>query len=409
VGFRYVVLGAGRQGLALAYDLARNCEADRVVLADIDPDLTRQALARLEKLLPGTSCSFVGVICDASKPAEVAMTVHGANVVVSAVPYRYNVALTDGAIAAGASFCDLGGNTLVVQQQLTRHEQAVEAGVSVAPDCGLAPGLGNLLAAHGIDTMDDPRHVHIRCGGLPAEPVGPLGYKLVFNFEGLANEYSGHGEFLRDGRRVDVPVLTELEELDFPPPLGRCEAAVTSGGTSTCPETYLGRLESYDYKTVRYPGHFAIVRALFELGCFEHQFIAADGTELEPRAVFRKLLEQRLAFPNVPDLVVLRCTVIGRNADEPCTRRYELLDYQDQATGLTAMARMTAFPTALVAHMQARQLLEPGARPIEVAVPAEPYLAELPQHDVRVELSELSGEEASRAPAQRPRQKPGRG
>jgi lysine 6-dehydrogenase len=387
VGYRYVVLGAGRQGAALAYDLARAGEAERILLADVDPERVRNALVRLEKLVPDREGLFAGVICDVTKPAEVAMTVSGAHVVLSAAPYRYNVPLTDAAIAAHASFCDLGGNTEVVRQQLTRHERAAAAGVSIVPDCGLAPGLANTLAAHGIASMDEPRHVQLRCGGLPEEAVGALGYKLVFNFDGLVNEYSGHGHFLRDGVPVDVPALTELEEIEFPPPVGRCEAAVTSGGTSTCAETYAGRLQSYDYKTVRYPGHFKAMRALFELGCFEQQVITGDGTELEPRVVLRKLVEDRLAYPDVRDLVVLRCTVIGQHQGKPCTRRYDLFDRHDDRTGFTAMERTTAFPAALVAVMQARGMVAPGAQPLEVAVPAIPYLEMLPAHDIHVEMT----------------------
>jgi lysine 6-dehydrogenase len=252
----------------------------------------------------------------------------------------------------------------------------------------LAPGLGNLLAAHALATFDEPHHIHVRCGGLPRRPVGPLGYKLVFNFDGLINEYSGSGEFLRDGRRVDIPALSELERIEFPPPLGLCEAAVTSGGTSTCSQTFLGKLESFDYKTVRYPGHFATVRAMFELGCFEHELPLADGRILRPRAVLRDLLEARLVFPDVPDLVVLRCTVLGRHNGSACKRVYELMDFQDPESGFTAMERTTAFPAALVAYMQARGLIPAGARPLESAVPVAQYLAELPAHEVQVRVAE---------------------
>ena len=387
MGFHYVVLGAGRQGIALAYDLALNCEAERVTLADVNVEIVRKAVERVQDLLPDSSCRFVAAICDVSKPAEVAMTVSGADVVVSAVPYRFNVALTDAAIAACASFCDLGGNTQVAQHQLQRHARAVEAGVSVLPDCGLAPGLGNILAAHGIAAMDEPEHAHVRCGGLPEKPVGPLGYKLCFAFEGLINEYSGFGEFLRDGRPLQVPALTELETIEFPAPLGVCEAAVTSGGTSTCAATFSGRVKSFDYKTVRYPGHFAIVRAMFELGCFDEYVRLNNGEMVEPRPLLRSLMEDRLAFPGVHDLVVLRCTVSGRNNHQPCTRTYNLFDRHDEATGFTAMERTTAFPAALCAYMQAQKLVKPGARPLEVAIPMEQYLEELPAHGINIETA----------------------
>jgi len=384
MSYKYVVLGAGRQGTAVAYDLARNCAAERVALVDVDGDVARRSVTRLEALLPNTPGRLTAVTCDISNPPAAFPALRGADVVISAVPYRFNVALTDLALQAGASFCDLGGNTEVVRQQLARHDQAVRAGVSIVPDCGLAPGLGNILAAHGVESMDRPQHVRIRCGGLPEKPVGPLGYKLVFHFQGLINEYSGYGEFLRDGRVVEIPALTELEEIEFPPPLGRCEAAVTSGGTSTCPHTFAGRLQTYDYKTVRYPGHFAILRALFTLGCFEERLTLADRTVIEPRALLRRLMEQRLSFPDLRDLVVLRCTAAGEHQGRPRTIQYDLFDRHDEATGFTAMERTTAFPTALVAYMQARRLVAPGARPLEVCVPTAQYLEELPQHDIRV-------------------------
>lgn len=382
--YHYVVLGAGRQGVALAYDLARNGEAARITLADLELGVAQRGVERLRGLLPQARCAWTAARCDVRAPDEVQEVLRGAHVVISAAPYRFNVALTDAALAAGASFCDLGGNTAVVREQLARHERAVAAGVSIVPDCGLAPGLGNSLAAHGIASMDEPQHVHVRCGGLPQERVGPLGYKLVFNFDGLINEYSGCGEFLRAGRHVQIPALTELEEIEFPPPLGRCEAAVTSGGTSTCPDTYHGRLESFDYKTVRYPGHFALVRAMFELGCFDERVVLRDQRMVEPRSVLRCLFEERLAYPDVHDLVVLRVTVSGRHAGQPRTVQYDLFDRHDGATGFTAMERTTAFPAALVACMQARRVIAPGARPLEVAVPAGPYFDELAVHDIRI-------------------------
>jgi len=387
VQYRYVVLGAGRQGVAIAYALAAFGHAERIILGEIDTETARQAIRRLEELLPPGQCTLSATMCDVSKPSEVALTIAGADVVVSAAPYRFNVALTEAAIAAGASFCDLGGNTQVVRHQLALHDQAQATGVSVVPDCGLAPGLGNHLAAHGVQAMDEPQNVHIRCGGLPVEPVGPLGYKLVFNFAGLVNEYSGYAEFLRDGEQVRVPALAELEPIEFAPPLGTCEAAVTSGGTSTCPETYAGRLRTYDYKTVRYPGHFAVIRALFALGCFDEHLPLEDDTTLAPRATFRRLMEQRLAYPDVRDLVVLRCTVSGRHEGQPCTRTYDLLEQHDETTGFTAMERATAYPAALVAFQQARRVIKPGARPLEVAVPAAQYLDELPSHDIHVTVS----------------------
>ncbi|MBL8878545.1 MAG: saccharopine dehydrogenase NADP-binding domain-containing protein [Phycisphaerales bacterium] len=390
MAYEYVVLGAGRQGVALAYDLAKNGEAAGVRLFDVDAAVAERAVARLRQLIPGTTCRFSAARCDVADAAAASGAMRGAHCVLSAVPYVFNERLTNAAIDAGASFLDLGGNTSVVRSQLAMHEIARARGVSIVPDCGLAPGLGNSLAAQGIASMDAPRHVHVRCGGLPQQRVGPLQYKLVFNFDGLMNEYSGFGEFLRDGKHVEVPALSEPESINFPGTLGTCEAAVTSGGTSTCPHTYHGRLETYDYKTVRYPGHFDIIRVLFALGCFESNVPLSRGGAIQPRPIMRALFEERLTFPEVRDLVVLRTVVRGTHQGKSWRTQYDLYDLHDEKTGFTAMERTTAFPAALVAHFQARKLVEPGARPLEVAVPAREYFEELAKHDIHIRVTETT-------------------
>jgi len=388
MGYRYVVLGAGRQGVALAYDLAKNCEAERIALADSDAEVVRRAVERLQKLVSGTQCAFDARACDVTRANEVAGVLSGAHVTLSAVPYKFNVELAKLAIGARTSFLDLGGNTAVVRAELALHDEARAAGVSIVPDCGLAPGLGNHLAAYGVGELDEPHHVHVRCGGLPQKPIGPLSYKLVFNFYGLWNEYRGNGEFLRHGKRVEVPTLTELEEIDFGPPLGVLEAAVTSGGTSTCPDTWLGKLQTFDYKTLRYPGHWEKIRALVDLGYMDPTFTAPDGETFEPVRLTQRLFESKLPYPEIEDVVVLRTSVVGRHRGRPKTIQMDLLDRHDGATGFTAMERTTAFPAALVAYMQARKLVEPGARPLEVCVPARQYCAELERHDIRIEVRE---------------------
>lgn len=388
--YRYTVLGSGRQGVALAYDLAKNGEAELVRVVDSDEKVAERAVRRLKKLTKGTKCRFEAARCDVAKRKHVRAALDGAQVALSAVPYRFNAQLAEWAIESGASFLDLGGNTAVVRKELALHKRAKKAGVSIVPDCGLAPGLGNHLAAHGIASMDTPQHVHVRCGGLPEKPVGPLGYKLVFNFLGLWNEYRGEAEFLRGGKRVRVPTLTELERFESSN-FGALEACVTSGGTSTCPQTWEGKLESFDYKTIRYAGHWAQIRTLFELGFMDERFEARDGSEFEPRALTQKLFEEKLAFPDVRDVVLLRVLVRGTHARQPLDLQYDCFDRHDESTGFTAMERTTAFPAALVAHFQARGLIEPGARPLETCVPALQYFDELPRHGITVQLSRSSG------------------
>ena len=371
MGYRYLVLGAGMQGTAAAFDLARFGEAELVLLADIDLDRAEAAAARVNRLIEG----------DLARAAEVDVQDHGALVealrgfdaALSAVPYRFNLEITKAAIAARTGLCDLGGNTEVVLEQLKLDPQAKEAGITVIPDCGLAPGMANTLAVYAMGKMDRPREVRIWCGGLPQHPKPPLGYKLVFSIEGLTNEYFGKAYVLRDGRVQEIETFTELEEVEFPPPVGRCEAFITAGGTSTCPWTFAGELERYEYKTVRYPGHYEKVKTLLDLGLLDPEPVEVDGEKVSPRELFHRVVPPRIAFPGDPDLVVLRVSCRGETEEV----RLDLMDFYDEATGFSAMERATAFPAAIVAAMIAQGEPEHGVVPLERAVPPDPFVAEL--------------------------------
>jgi lysine 6-dehydrogenase len=157
VRYSYTVFGAGRQGVALAYDLAARGEALRVILAERDEETLRRALERLHALLPRTNCVFEPQPCDVSKPEQVREALHGTTVAISAAPYRFNALLAEISVDNGSSFCDLGGNTEIVRRELDLDARARAKGVSLVPDCGLAPGLANHLAAHAVATLEQPR------------------------------------------------------------------------------------------------------------------------------------------------------------------------------------------------------------------------------------------------------------
>lgn len=375
MAYRYLVLGAGMQGTAAAYDLARFGEAELVTLADIDLDRAKEAAARVNRL---TGCELARAAqADVRAGRTLAQLLTGYDAVLSAVPYHFNLEITGAAIAARAGMCDLGGNTAVVLDQLKRDPEARKAGVTVVPDCGLAPGMANTLAVYAMSKMESPREVRIWCGGLPLRPKPPLGYKLVFNIEGLTNEYFGKAQVLRHGKVVELETFSELEELEFPPPVGRCEAFITAGGTSTCPWTFAGKLERYEYKTVRYPGHYEKIKLLRDLGFLEPEPVSLDGGEVSPRQLFHKLVPPRISFPDEPDLVVLRVTCSGVDRGRAMEVQFDLLEFADEATGFSAMERTTAFPAAIVAEMIARGELERGVIPLERAVPPAPFVAEL--------------------------------
>jgi lysine 6-dehydrogenase len=363
----YVILGAGRQGTAAAYDLARCGDASRVVLADARQDAAARAAARVNALLGREVAE--AAIAEAGDEAALASLFAGARVVLSAVPYYFNVGISRACIAAGASLCDMGGNTDVVWEQLRLDAPARAAGVSIVPDCGMGPGLMNHMGVYVMDLLDEPREVYLYDGGLPQRPQAPWHYQLTFHVNGLTNEYDGHATFIRDGKLTPVPTFTEYETVDFPP-LGTLEAFVISGCMSTTPHTHLGRLQRYENKVLRYPGHFATFEAYKRLGLFSEDPVEVDGRPVVPRALYHRLLDPRITAMHVEDICVMRAIGAGVKGGRPAKVTVDLVDRYDAATGFTAMERLTGWHCAIVMARQADGRIGPGAHRMEQAVAA---------------------------------------
>jgi lysine 6-dehydrogenase len=375
VSFTYAVLGAGRQGVAAAYDMIRFGDARAVVLADLDEDLAAGSAERVNRLTGSSLGSAARV--DVTNARDLAAFLEPVDALLSAVPYAYNRMVARACIESGTHMCDLGGNTDVVWSQLALNAEAQAAGISIVPDCGLQPGMGNTLAVHAMGQMSDPREVRIWVGGLAQQPRPPFDFLLTFNVEGLTNEYDEMSIVIQDGARVTLPAFEGLEEIEFPPPAGRCEAFLTTGGTSTCPWTFEGKLRTYIEKTVRYPGHMTAFRAFRNLGLFGRQPVQVGEAAVAPRDLYHALLQPRIDFPGDRDLVVLRVQCDGEDQGRAKRVTLDLMDFHDPETGFRAMERATGWPAAIVAQMQARGQVELGAVPLERAVPPAPFLAEL--------------------------------
>jgi lysine 6-dehydrogenase len=385
--YSYLVLGAGKQGLAAAYDAALFGSASRLVLADGRAFAARAALHRLKALLgpAGRKISLSAAGVDGRRKNDLKRLLKGHHAVLSALPYYLNVNVVEAAIAARANYCDLGGYFEATRLVLDRNARAKKAGVTLVPDCGVSPGMNNSLAACGIDQLDEPREVHMYCGGLPQTPRPPLNYKIVFNLEGLLGNYFGKAYVLRDGEVALMPSFSEREELEFPAPLGKLEAVTTGGATSTCPWTYRGRLKSYDYKTLRYPGHYEKIQFLKDLGLLETSPVDVNGVQVVPRQLFVAAAGPRLNFPDDRDFLVLRVIVGGRTGGRPARIVYDVLDAFDPKTGFTAMQRTTGFSAAVVLEMLAQgKVAEKGAVPVEKAVPGRAFLEEIRKRGIDV-------------------------
>ena len=384
MSFSYMVLGAGRQGIAAAYDLAKFGDASRVTLADVNAEEANRAAAEVNLLLGRKAAE--AMVLDARDEAAVRRALKGYDVALSAVPYFFNLALTRAAIASGVSFCDLGGNTEIVRQQHALDGKARSAGVRVIPDCGMGPGMGNTLAVYAMSLLDKAEHVYICDGGLPQHPSPPWNYQLTFNIEGLTNEYYGGMTVLRGGKLTHIPCFTELEMVEVPP-LGELECFFIAGGASTAPWTFAGKLQTYELKVLRYPGNFAQLKAFSDLGLFEIAPVEVDGAEVVPRHVFHALFEPQVQAEVIKDVCIVRVRAVGKKDGAPAEATVEVVDYYDETTGFSAMQRTTGWHLSIVAAMMAREETPVGALPVELAVGGEAFVREARKRGFRIRES----------------------
>jgi lysine 6-dehydrogenase len=379
---KYLVLGAGRQGTAAGYDMARWGDAQRVILADKDMQTAQQAAERINQLLATDIAEHRAV--DVSDPVSIARVMQGVDACLSAVPYYYNLEITKIAVGEGVSLCDLGGNTDISRQQHTYDEQARAAGVSVIPNCGQVPGMGTSLAVYAIEMLDEAVDVFIWDGGNPQKPRPPFQYLLTFHIAGLTNEYAEPAIFLRDWKITQVEPMTELETVEFPPPIGKLEAFVAGGGTDTMPWTYEGKLRTLQNLTLRYPGHHAQLKAYYDLGLWDLQPVRVGEYEVVPRDVFHALFEPKVLFPEDKDLVIVRVQAYGMLNGRDAEAFVEVIDYYDEATDFSAMERGTGWSAAIVAEMMASGETLRGAGGVEKMVPAKPYVEALRKRGINV-------------------------
>ncbi|MEO7713106.1 MAG: saccharopine dehydrogenase C-terminal domain-containing protein [Gemmatimonadaceae bacterium] len=369
---RMLVLGAGLQGSACAYDLLQNPAVSQVRLADLRFDHLPPFLAPLSgaRLIPTT--------LDVRDREAVLAVMRECDAVMSAIPYYFNLQLAECAVEAGVHFCDLGGNTGIVFQQKELAEKARAKGVTIVPDCGVAPGMVNIFAEHGIRQLDTVESVRIYVGGLPQRPEPPLNYQIVYSLEGVLDYYTTLSWVIRNGKREQVVALSEREAVSFPAPVGELEAFHTAGGLSTMAWRYEGMIPTMEYKTLRYPGHASMMESIRELGLLDLDPVDVKGQKVVPRDVFVSVVGPRLTKPKGRDLLALRVTVSGMKAGAPATRQFDLIDRYDEQRGISAMMRTTGYSLSITGQMQVRgDVTPPGVWTPDECMPAAAYIAEL--------------------------------
>lgn len=375
---KLLVIGAGMMGSSAAYDMARCARVDSVTLADADSKRAKDSAKRINKIVPGKKVQAAGI--DASSRRDAAKKMRGHDGVLSAVPYFYNLGLAEAAIDAKCHFADLGGNNTVVRQELALDKKAAKKGIGIAPDCGLSPGMASILGGELMRRVGGKADaLKIYVGGLPQNPKPPFQYQLIFSVEGLINEYAEPARILRNGKLITIEPLTEVEsfKVDGFPEL---EAFHTSGGTSTMPETFGKSVGECFEKTLRYPGHVQLIRALYDLGLFSKEKRKIGKVEIAPRRLMADLMVEKFSGSD-PDVTVMRVEAHrdGRMA------AFTMIDKYDPATKQTSMMRTTAWPASVVLQMMVSgEITKRGAVLQERDVPAQQFLSEMAARGVEL-------------------------
>jgi saccharopine dehydrogenase-like NADP-dependent oxidoreductase len=347
---RIVVLGGGRVGGAIVRDLAAE-DHFSVLVVDVDP-------TRVERL---TEFGADGVIADLSTPKNVDQAVADADLVVGCVPGFLGYETVKRVLEAGRPIVDI---SFFPEDAFGLEPVARNAGVPCFFDCGIAPGLGNLVLGRMEQELDETHSFHCLVGGLPVERKWPWEYKALFSPGDVIEEYMRPARMRRYGVEVTKPALTDVELVDFPG-LGSLEAFNTDGLRSLLRTSKTPNMVE---KTLRYPGHAVKMRTLREAGFFStREIVAASGT-VRPRDVTEALLFNAWHYEDgEPDLTVMRIVVEGVRDGKQLRHTYNLLDYYNTDTETSSMARTTGYTCTGMVNLIAKGLwTQPGLVPPEV-------------------------------------------
>lgn len=333
--FKAVVLGSGMIGSTMAGDLAKDSDAE-IMIADINE-------RNLKKF---ANHAHIKTACtDLSDPLKVKLLIKDFDLVLGALPSRIGYQTLQAVIEAGKPYCDI---SFMPEDALELHALAQKHNVTAVVDCGVAPGLSNMIVGYVDSILNQTDRAEIYVGGLPKAKDWPYQYKAPFAPSDVLEEYTRPSRILVNGKVVTKTALSEPELIELPH-AGTLEAFNTDGLRSL-----IHTLDIPDMieKTMRYPGHCELMRILRETGFFDKNEIEVNGVKVRPLDVTSKLLFPKWTYePGEEEFTVMRVIVKGIKDGQPVTYTYDLYDEYDRETQTASMSRTTAFPATIMGRM----------------------------------------------------------
>jgi lysine 6-dehydrogenase len=382
---KIAVLGAGAAGTAITRFLNQEKSVTSIRVLDRNGN----ALDELESSIDSNKLRLHRVSMD--KEMSVTGLLNGVDCIISALPFKHNYKVAKIALKAAIPYVDLGGDDEITQKQLNLNDQAREANVFMIPNAGFAPGLVNVLSMHGYESFDSVESIVIRAAGLPKQPVPPLNYHLSFSPVGLVNEYLNKVIVIENGDLIEMDALDGYEtcKLKAHPELGLLEAFYTSGSSTFIARELVGKVNTFDFKTLRYVGHRDIIKAFFDLGFNSGQIIDIR-TGLTYRELFIRQLKKHLPHTK-NDIAVAKINLKGLRDGKSIIREYEVfLESENEAT-ISAMMTVTSQSAVSTAMLLAQNKIKGtgGVFTPETILPKEEYINRMMSSGVNISISEF--------------------
>ena len=376
-----VLGGAGAMGRVTVRTLMEYADIDRITIADFHEGRARELAAALQ------SSKIEVRQIDVNDAERLSTLIRGADVVLSAVDYMYNLSVLKACIRERVHYADLGGLFHMTRTLMERHDEAEAAGITAILGIGGTPGITNLLARAAVDKLDRVHSIKVQLGcGDETAATAPL--VAPYSIRTILDEFTKSPQVFQDGEWYPQQPLTGQEELIFPLPVGRATAIYSlHSECASFPISFREKGIRYVSFKIAFPSDFLTkLKFLVDIGFGSDEPLLVRGVNVSPREVLAKVLEMVPAEEVEPqDCDVLRVVVHGEADGQPVEITNQVVVLPYRRWGIGAGALDTGTPLAIAGHMLATgEIRRRGAFGPEMCVPLTPFFSELARYDMHI-------------------------